>query len=90
MSCAINMNYCTVFLIFSCSHIPQLNHKFKNVVVSPHHMTLLVQIMLIIVGKSFFHTNKCKCMSLNVRIEVPICERNGHVFPFSISNPHLF
>ena len=37
-----------------------------------------------------FHTNKCKCMSLNVGIELPVCERNRHVFPCSISNPYLF
>ena len=58
--------------------------------VSPQHMTLVVKTLLTIVEKSFFHTNKCKCVSLNVRIELPICEVNGHVFSRSISNPDMF
>ena len=30
--------------------------------------------MLAIVEKGFFPTNKCKYMSLNVRIELPVCD----------------
>ena len=53
-------------------------------------MTLLMKIMPTIVEKSFFHTNKCKCMSLNVRIEILISKRNENVFRCSILNPDLF
>ena len=34
--------------------------------------------------EKFFHTNKCKCMSLIVVIELPISEGNGHVFLCSV------
>ena len=40
--------------------------------------------------KVFFHTNKCKCMSLNVKMELLIYGGNGHVFSCSISNSDLF
>lgn len=35
--------------------------------------------------KTIFHTNKCSYMSLDVRMVLPICEENGHVFPYSVS-----
>ena len=40
--------------------------------------------------ETFFYTKKCKCMNLNIGTGIPICVRNGHVFPYSISNPNLF
>ena len=79
-----------MFPFFNCYEIPQLKCKFKRLSISPQRMAWIVKIMLIIEEKSFFHTNKCKCMSVNVEIELPICEENGHVFPCSISNPDLF
>ena len=42
-------------------------------------MTLLVKVMLTIAEKS-------NCMSLNLRIELPISKGHAHVFPCSISN----
>ena len=39
--------------------------------------------------EKFFRTNKCNYMPLNVGIELPVFEGNGHVFPCSISNPDL-
>ena len=36
--------------------------------------------------KFFFHTNECKCMSLNFATELTICEGNRHVSACSISN----
>ena len=33
--------------------------------------------------KLFPRTTKCKYMPLNVGMELPICERYGHVFPWS-------
>ena len=37
-----------------------------------------------------FLTNKCKCMSQIVGMEIPIREGNGNDFPRLISNPDLF
>ena len=39
--------------------------------------------------EKYFHTNKCNYMSLNVGIELPVFEGNGHGFSCSISNPDL-
>ena len=36
--------------------------------------------------KFFFHTNECKCMSLNFATELTICEGNRHVSTCTISN----
>ena len=57
--------------IFSCYQIPQLIFDFKKVTISPERMTLLLEKKTIL-EKSFFHTNECKCMSLNVKIELLI------------------
>ena len=55
-----------------------------------HRVNHLVKIMPRTVEKRFFYTKKCKCMNLNIGTGIPICVRNGHVFPYSISNPNLF
>ena len=73
----------TTFPFLKCYQIPQLNCKFKRLVVSPRYIALLVKIKLTIVGESFFHTNKCKSMSVNVGAELPVCEGKGHVFAFN-------
>ena len=96
----VTANYCQVkdicylwkvwismFLFSSCYQIPQLYCKFKILAVSAW---LAGEIHTNNFRDRFFHTNKCKCMSLNVRVELPICERTGHVFPYLISNPDLF
>ena len=40
--------------------------------------------------ENFFRTNKCKRVSINVGIELSICEENGNLFPCSVSVPKLF
>ena len=79
-----------MFPFFNCYQIPQLNLKFKRLVVSPQRMTLLVKNILTIVEKNIFHTKKCQWMSLNRRIELPVREGNGNIFPCSVSKPELF
>ena len=60
----ININfYVPVFQLLVDS---QLNCIFKRLTVSPQGIILLVKIIVTIIKKAFFHTNKCKCMSLNV------------------------
>ena len=49
--CDKNDSYVSVFQLLL---IPQLNYKFKRLTISPQRMTLLVNIMLRIVDKSFF------------------------------------
>ena len=39
--------------------------------------------------KIVFHTIKCKYMSLNVGVELPIWKANGHVSSYSVFNPGL-
>ena len=77
-------------------------NRFLNLIVSSKDwlMTLTLAMTLAhdlasenqtnICREKFFHTNKYKCISLNVQIELPNCEGNGHVSPCSISNPDLF
>ena len=40
--------------------------------------------------ENLFHTNKCNYMSLNLGMERPVFQGNGHVFPCCISNSDLF
>ena len=39
----------------------------------------MVQIMPDICRENLFHTSKCKCLSLDVGIELSICEENRHL-----------
>ena len=72
-----------MFKFFDCYQIPQLNCKFKRLVVSPQRMIVAGENHANNFKEKFFYTNKC--MLLNIGIELPICEGNGYDFPCSVS-----
>ena len=64
--------------VFNCYQIPQFNCKFKKLAVSPQPMT--GENHAFNCRNNFFHTNKCKSISLNFGMELPIYDGRGHVF----------
>ena len=67
------------FLVSRCYPIPQINCKLESLAVSLQRMTLLVNFKQTFVEKKLINvinTNKCKCKSLNIEMELPIYDGN--------------